>query len=165
MAEFTVNPNRHDPYKNFRFRVQWDNKDIPGVSSVSGLIWTTQVVTFRQGGAPNQTVVAPGLTSFEPIVLSRGRTHDTAFEEWAALVWAFGSPVVKLREMRKDILIALFNEADQKVMAFKVHGCWPSRYQPIGLLDSNNSTIAIESITLQYDGFQRDTDVVEPQQP
>ncbi len=165
MAEFTVNAQRFDPYKNFKFRVEWDQKCIPGISFFSGLFWTAQVVTYREGGNNNQFFTAPGLTTFEPIVLSRGRTHDTAFEDWAGLVWTNGSNVVKLNEMRKTIRIILMNEAGQEVMAFNVYRCWPSRYQPIGSLDSNNTSVAMESITLQYEGFERDPKVVEPRQP
>jgi phage tail-like protein len=165
MAEFTVNPQRLDPYKNIKFRVKWDGQFIPGVCFISGLFWTTQVVTYREGGSLNQYLTAPGLTTFEPIVLSRGRTHDTAFEDWAALVWTYGSNVVKLNEMRKNVSIVLLNEAAQDVMVFNVYRCWPSRYQPIGSLDSNNTSVAMESITLQYEGFARDLAVTEPQQP
>jgi phage tail-like protein len=165
MAEFTVNPQRIDPYKNFRFRVKWDGKFIPGVSCISGLFWTTQVVTYREGGSHNQFISAPGITAFEPITLSRGITHDPAFEEWAALVWTFGGNGVALNELRKVVTITLLNEAGQAVKAFNLHRCWPSRYQPLGSLDSNNTLVALESITLQYEGFERDPAVVEPKQP
>ena len=53
MAEFTVNPERVDPYKQFKFRVKWDGKKIPGISYVSPLKRTTQVVTHREGGDPS----------------------------------------------------------------------------------------------------------------
>ena len=165
MAEFTVNSQRFDPYKNFKFRVNWDGEFIPGICFVSGLIWTTQVVTYREGDSLNHFFTAPGLTSFEPIVLSRGLTHDTAFERWAALVWTHAPNAVRLNEMRKNITIVLMNEAEQEVMAFNVYRCWPSRYQPIGSLDSNNTSVALESITLQHEGFAREPAVVEPKRP
>jgi phage tail-like protein len=165
MAEFTVNPNRLDPYKTFKFRVKWDGQFIPGVAFISGLFWTTEVVIHREGGSPNKPVLGPGITSFEPITLSRGVTHDTAFENWAALVWSFGGAGVQLNELRKDISITLLNEAGQAVKAFNLFRCWPSRYQPIGVLDANDTMIALESITLQYEGFERDMAVVEPKQP
>lgn len=165
MAEFTVNPHRFDPYKNFKFRVKWDGKSIPGISCISGLFWTTQVVTYREGGSTNQFISAPGRTDFEPITLCRGVTHDTAFEDWAALVWSYGGNGVALNELRKTVSVTLLNEAGQAVKAFILHRCWPSRYQPIGALDANDRLVAVESITLQYEGFERDPAVVEPQQP
>ena len=165
MAEFTVNAQRLDPYKNFKFRVKWDGKFVPGISFISGLFWTTQVITYREGGSPNHFISAPGVTNFEPITLSRGVTHDTAFEDWAALVWTYGGTGVALNELRKSVTITLLNEAGQAVKAYNLHRCWPSRYQPIGALDSNHTLVALESITLQYEGFERDPAVGEPQQP
>ena len=164
MAEFSVNVMRQDPYKATRFSVKWDGKEIPGIRSISALDWAAEVVRFRSGLSPNQVLLAPGTVTFAPLVLTRGRTHDTAFEDWAAFVWSRGGGVM-LNEMRKDLIITLMNEAGQHVMAFKVFRAWPSNYQPLGALDSLNTSIAIESITLQYEGFERDTSLVEPKQP
>jgi phage tail-like protein len=164
MAEFTVNPQRFDPYRNFRFLVKWDGKLVPGISSISGLFWTTQVVAYREGGINNHTISAPGVTAFEPITLTRGVTHDTAFEDWAALVWTYAGTGVALNELRKSVTITLLNEEGQAVKAFNLHRCWPSRYQPLGCLESNNTLVALESITLQYEGLERDPAVVEPKQ-
>ena len=50
MAEFTVNATRDDPYKNFKFRVKWDGAYVAGVSKVSALKRTTEVVKHREGG-------------------------------------------------------------------------------------------------------------------
>jgi hypothetical protein len=44
MAQFSVNPLRFDPYKNFKFRVNWDGRYVAGVSKVSSLKRTTVVV-------------------------------------------------------------------------------------------------------------------------
>ena len=30
MAQFTVNAERFDPYKNFKFRVKWDGRFVAG---------------------------------------------------------------------------------------------------------------------------------------
>jgi len=167
MAEFPVNPSRLDPYKGTNFEVYFGPSatPVPGIRYVSGLRWDTQVVSYREGGFNNQYVLAPGSTTFEPLVLTRGRTQDSSFEEWAALVWNRQAGNVALDEMRKDLRIVLLNEAHQPVMAFLVYRCWPSRYQPLGSLDAMDTAIALESITLHYEGFQRDASVVEPKQP
>lgn len=52
MAEFTVNPERFDPYKNFKFRVKWDGRYVAGASKISALSRTTEVVEHREGGEP-----------------------------------------------------------------------------------------------------------------
>ena len=52
MAEFTVNAQRHDPYKTFAFRVKWDGNYVAGVSKMSALKRTTDPVVHREGGDP-----------------------------------------------------------------------------------------------------------------
>jgi phage tail-like protein len=167
-APFPVNPHRYDPYKQFKFRVKWDGQYVDGISKVSGLVRTTEVVTSRDGSEPNIERRSPGLTSFEPIVLERGRTHDTEFEQWANKVWNFGSGLgteVSLEDFRKDIMVELLNEAGQLVMAWKVYRCWPSEYVPVAGFDAKNPSIAIESLILQHEGWERDYEVAEPMEP
>lgn len=168
MPEFTVNPNRFDPYKSFKFRVKWDGKFVAGISRVSGLRRSTDVVLHREGGDPNTSRKSPGLTTFDPILLERGLTHDPEFEQWANDVWRLGAGLgaeVDLKRFRKDIVIELYNEAGQVVKAFNVFRCWPSEYMALPDLDSGASTVAIERLVLQNEGWERDTSVVEPSEP
>jgi phage tail-like protein len=165
MAEFPVNPQRFDPYKNFKFRLKWDGRYIAAVSKVSGLKRSTTVVEHREGGDPSTSRKSSGLTQFEPIILERGLTQDTAFEDWANQVWQFGAGLgaeMSLKEFRKDIILELFNEAGQLVIAYKIYRCWPSEYQALPNLDANSSAIAIEHIKLENEGWERDPDVQEP---
>jgi phage tail-like protein len=165
---FTVNPDRYDPYPQFKFRVKWDGKFIPGITNVSGLIRTTEVITNREGGDPSTERRSPGVTLYDPIVLKRGRTHDDAFEDWANKVWEYGYGLgseVSLDDFRKDIRIELYNEAGQLVMAWVVYRCWPSEYIPMAGFDANKRSVAIESMTLQHEGWERDLAVPEPVQP
>jgi len=168
MAEFPVNPTRFDPYKNFKFRVKWDGQFVAGISKISGLKRTTEVVVHREGGDPSTSRKSTGLTNFEPITLERGLTQDNAFEDWANLVWKLGAALggeVALNEFRKDIRIELYNEAGQLVRAYNVFRCWPSEYQALPDLDSGANAVAIEHIKLENEGWERDTSVVEPKQP
>jgi phage tail-like protein len=164
MPQFTVNPNRFDPYKQFKFRVKWEGKYVAGVSKMSTLKRTTDVVVHREGGDPNTQRKSPGLTVYEAIRLERGRTHDTEFDK----VWRLGAgpgSEVSLKDFRKDIIIELYNEAGQLVMAWKVYRCWPSEYTALPDLDANGNSVAIESITLQHEGWERDLSVTEPAEP
>ena len=115
MAQFTVNANRRDPYKNFKFRVRWDGRIVAGISKVSALRRTTEVVQYRSGTDLSVTMRAPGQTRFEPITLERGLTHDTEFERWANTIWTRDHDV-SLRDFRKDIVIDVLNEAGQLVL-------------------------------------------------
>jgi phage tail-like protein len=166
MAQFAVNTNRFDPYKNFKFRVKWDGRYVAGVSKVSALKRTTEVVEHREGGDPSSGRKSPGRTKYEPITLERGVTHDVAFEQWVNKVWNFQSNnEVSLQDFRKDIIIDLFNEAGQKVISYKVFRCWVSEYQALSDLDANANAVAIQTIKLENEGWDRDTDVTEPAEP
>ena len=168
MPEFTANPERFDPYKSFKFHVKWDGRYVAGVSSVSALRRTTEVVLNREGADPSIERHSPGRTAYDPITLRRGRTQDTAFEAWADKVWMRGAGAgaeVSLKDFRKDVVIELQNEAGQVVMAWNVYRCWPSEYVALSDLDANDAEVAIESLTLENEGWARDTSVVEPAEP
>src|SRR5215207_3712275 len=120
MAQFSVNAERFDPYKNFKFRVKWEGRYVAGVSRISALRRTTEVVRHREGGDPSSSHKSPGRTEYEPITLERGITHDTEFERWANKVWTLGRGLgteVSLKDFRKDIILELYNEAGQLVLA------------------------------------------------
>jgi phage tail-like protein len=164
VPEFSVNPQRLDPYQNDRFRVKFDGKTpVPGIVRVSGLRRSTAALVHRAGGDPADDHLAPGLTTWEPIVLERGRTHDTSFEDWANLVYTEGKPM-SLATFRKDIRIELLNEQGTPVLAWNVFRAWPSEYVALGPLDSDASATAVESLTLQHEGFERDLGVKEPKE-
>jgi phage tail-like protein len=168
MAQFTVNAQRFDPYKNFKFRVKWDGRYVAGLSKVGALKRTTDMVEHREGGDPSTSRKSPGRTKFEAITLERGVTHDTEFEKWANKVWDFGSGLgaeVSLKDFRKDIILEVYNEAGQLALAYKVYRCWVSEFQALPDLDANAAAIAIQHIKLENEGWERDTDVTEPTEP
>lgn len=168
MTQFSVNPRRFDPYKNFKFRVKWDGRYVAGVSKVGALKRSTEVVEHREGGDPSTGRKSPGRSKFEPITLERGVTHDLDFEQWANKVWNFGAGLgveVSLADFRKDIIIELYNEAGQLAKAWRVFRCWVSEFQSLPDLDANANAVAIETIKLENEGWERDLDVVEPAEP
>ena len=168
MASFAVNPTRLDPYKNFKFRVKWDGRYVAGISKVSGLKRTTEVVKHREGGDPSSSRKSPGRTEYEAITLERGVTHDTEFEAWAQKVWDVRGgqgTEVSLKDFRKNIRLELYNEAGQVVMAYNVFRCWVSEYQAFPDLDANANAIAIQHLKLENEGWVLDADVAEPQEP
>ncbi|OPY54281.1 MAG: T4-like virus tail tube protein gp19 [Methanosaeta sp. PtaU1.Bin112] len=169
MAQFSVNvqPQRFDPYKNFKFRVKWDGRYVAGISKVGALKRTTEVVKHREGGDPSSSRKSPGRTEFEAITLERGVTHDLEFEKWASKVWNFGaglSSEVSLKDFRKDITIEVYNEAGQLAISYFVYRCWVSEYQAIPDLDANANAVAIQTIKLENEGWERDKSVSEPEE-
>lgn len=168
MTQFSVNAQRFDPYKNFKFRVKWDGRYVAGISKVGALKRTTEVIEHREGGDPSTGRKSPGHTKYEAITLERGVTHDKEFEQWANKVWNFGSgrdAESSLRDFRKDIIVEVFNEAGQLAIAYKVFRCWVSEYQALPDLDANANAVGIETIKLENEGWERDYDVAEPSEP
>ena len=168
MAQFSVNPKRFDPYKNFKFRVKWDGRFVAGVSKISVLKRTTEVVKHREGGDSSTSRKSPGRTEYEAITLERGVTHDTEFEKWANKVWNYGSGLgseVSLADFRKDLMIEVYNEAGQLAITYKVFRCWVSEFHALPDMDANANAIAIQSIKLENEGWERDYDVAEPTEP
>lgn len=168
MAEFTVNATRFDPYKNFKFRVRWDGRYVAGVSKVGALKRTTEVVKHRHGGDPSSSRKSPGRSEYEAVTLERGVTHDVDFEQWANKVWNWGSGLgaeTSLKDFRKDVVLEVYNEAGQLVLAYKIYRCWVSEFQALPDLDANANAVAIQSIKLENEGWERDYSVIEPTEP
>jgi phage tail-like protein len=170
MTQFSVNAQRFDPYKNFKFRIFFEGNTVPvaGVSKVSMLKRTTEVVKHREGGDPSSSRKSPGRTEYEAITLERGVTHDKDFEQWANKVWNFGSGLgteVSLKDFRKNLLIELYNEAGQLAIRYRVFRCWVSEFQALPDLDANANAVAIQHLKLENEGWERDVEVPEPGEP
>jgi phage tail-like protein len=148
--------------------VKWDGRYVAGVSRVSALRRTTEVIEHREGGDPSTSRKSPGRTQFEPITIERGVTHDPDFEQWANKVWILGAGLgseVSLKDFRKDIVIEVYNEAGQLALAYKVFRCWVSEFMALPDLDANADAVLLQHIKLENEGWERDTSVVEPTEP
>ena len=174
MPQFSVNKHRYDPYKNFKFKVKFLDGPpdyVAGISKVSGLKRKTEVVTHRVGGDPSTSRKSPGRTEYEAITLERGVTHDAEFERWANKVWNFSVPnpsaprapdEVSLKDFRKDVQIDVLNETGEVVLRYVVYRCWVSEFQALPDLDANANAVAIQSIKLENEGWERKYDLPEP---
>jgi len=154
MSQFSVNPSRFDPYKNFKFRIKWDGRHVAGFNKMSALRRTTEVIKHREGGeSSNRNSL--GQTDFEAVTLERGVTHDLEFEKWANKVWnlktVLGSEA-PLKDIRKDIIVEVYNEAGQLAIAYNIFRCWVSEYQALPELDASANAIAIQSSSKTRDG-------------
>jgi phage tail-like protein len=170
MAQFPVNTHRFDPYKNFKFRIFFEGVTTPvaGVSKVSSLKRTTEVVKHREGGDPSTSRKSPGRTEYEAITLERGVTHDPDFAAWAKKVWALGGGLgaeVSLKDFRRNLLLEVYNEAGQLALRYKIYRSWVSEFQALPDLDANANAIALEHLKLENEGWELDADVPEPPEP
>jgi phage tail-like protein len=162
MARMTPQTNRFDPYRNFRFRVKWDNQYVAGLTKMGALKRTTEMVEFREAGENIISRKLPGKTSYQAVTLEAGVTYDSAFEDWANLVNDFAShSITNLREFRKNVTVDLFNEAGQRALSYNLYRAWVSEYQALPDLDAGANAVAITTLKLEFEWFERDDAVVE----
>jgi phage tail-like protein len=163
---FAVNAHRHDPYRTFMFQVVIDGQVVAGLRKMTALKKKTEPVKWRTAGDPTHERILPGGTSYEPVTLEQGLTHDPVFEQWANLVNNLeGNAAMSLKDFRKDIIINVLNLQGQVAIAYKLTRAWVSDYQAIPDLDAGSmNTVGIQSVTLQHEGWMRDTAVTEPQE-
>ena len=163
MAKFTANPQRFDPYRNFKFRVKINERYVAGLNKCSALKKTTEKVDWYESGDPSTPHRLPGKTSYEAITLTAGVTHDLEFEQWANQVNNFqGDAAMSLKNFRKNLTIEVYNEAGQLAIAYQVFRCWVSEYQALPELDAGGNAVMVQTIKLENEGWQRDTAVQEP---
>lgn len=164
MSDFIGGALEVSHYKNHNFKVRFEGRHVAGISRISALRRTTEVIESREGAEPGGVTKSPGLTRCDPIVLERGVSHDPAFEQWASKIWSpdgHGPPA----NFRRDLEIELVNKNGDALWRFRVHRCWVSEFQALPGLDSTNGSILLEHVTLQNEGWERDTTVQEPFDP
>jgi phage tail-like protein len=160
---FVKNAHRVDPYKTYKFRVLWDGKPVLGISKVGQLRRTTNVVPHRSGGENSTDHKSPGRTQYDGLTLERGITHDLEFEKWANLVHPFaGDVAMDLVKYKKELTLEVMNEKGQVALRYFLHGCWVSEAMSIPALDANANAVAVESIKIELDGWERDAATQEP---
>lgn len=173
MAQFPKNPQRLTPYANFRFQVLFDTAVVAGVTKVSGLTRSTQVIKHREGSDPRTVHMAPGQTEYGPITFERGVSYDKTFAQWANKVFDYSNSTgtaptaqnTSLKDFRKSMTINIYNEAGQKVLAYKVYNCWVSEFHAMSDLDGLGNALVIETMTIQNEGWERDWTVQEQAEP
>jgi len=161
---FPVNAHRFDPYRTFKFQCLIDGKPVAGLQKMGALKKTTEQVKWRSAGDPSHQRVIPGGTSYEAVILEQGLTHDPVFEQWANLVNNIqGDGAVSLLNYRKDIVINVLNLQGQVAMSYKLYRAWVSEFQALPEMDANAmNAVGIQTLTLQHEGWERDTAVSEP---
>lgn len=156
VSPFRGQTHRSDPYRNFKFRVKWDGRYIPGTIRVSPLGWRADVAEYRDGADPDTVRHLPGRIHDEAIMLEREVTRDTAFESWAAQVRQLSPGVAQAGAVyRHDVRIELVDPAARLVLAYDAYQCWPSAYRVVPQPDAAGGGTVVEQLTLVCEGWQR----------
>ena len=141
-----------DPYKNFRFKVYFDNvsdskNPVAGVNNVSGLSWSVEVVMH---GVKRK--VPHKKKEFPQVTLSRGITVNKEFKDWAEKMWNW-KEVNPLKGLRKTVIIQLCDENGTSAIKYTLENCWISSYETLPELAADDNSVAIESITVEHEGW------------
>ncbi len=161
---FPVNAHRYDPYRTFMFQVVIDGQPVAGVKKMSALKKTTEAVKWRSAGDPAHERVMPGGTSYEPVTLEQGLTHDPVFENWANLVNNIqGNAAMSLVNYRKDVVLNVLNLQGAVAISYRLSRAWVSEFQALPEFDAGTmNSVGIQTLILQHEGWERDASVVEP---
>ncbi|MCF6324896.1 MAG: phage tail protein [Gammaproteobacteria bacterium] len=161
---FPVNAHRYDPYRTFMFQVVIDGQPVAGVKKMSALKKTTEAVKWRSAGDPAHERVMPGGTSYEPVTLEQGLTHDPVFENWANLVNNIqGNAAMSLVNYRKDVVLNVLNLQGAVAISYRLSRAWVSEFQALPEFDAGTmNTVGIQTLILHHEGWERDTSVTEP---
>lgn len=161
---FSVNAHRYDPYRTFKFQILIDGQPVAGLRKMTALKKKTEEVAWRVAGDPSHERKLPGGTSYDPVTLEQGLTHDPVFEQWANLVNNIdGDSAMSLKNFRKDIVINVLNLQGQVAISYKLFRAWVSEYQALPDFDAGTkNSVGIQTIALQHEGWQRDESVAEP---
>lgn len=161
---FPANAHRYDPYRTFKFQVVIDGQTVAGLSKMSALKKSTEVVDWRYAGDPSHVRKLPGGTKYEPITLEAGLTHDPQFMDLANRVNNIdGDAAMSLLNFRTNVIINVLNLQGIVAISYKVLRAWVSEFQALPDFDANSmNTVGIQTLKLEHEGWQIDTAVAEP---
>src|SRR3954454_13336544 len=148
-----------DPFQ-YNFIVKWDGRYVAAVTSVTGLTRRTAVVSSHAGGQPQSALKVPGQTDYQPVRLERGITTDTAFQDWANLMWDYPNTQqlgneTQLASFRKPMQIELYDQQRVLALRYNLYNCWPSEYTAWPELGPETNVVALASMTIEHEGWAR----------
>ena len=143
---------RRDPYRGFKFRVLIDGFESAGFKSVDGLSVETEVVEYREGTDGGHVHKLPGLTTFEDLVLERGKSERNDLENMQRLVYDLESGRGQPDPLfRKNCTIELRNYNDRVVKRWQIKHAWINKLSH-STLDASSSEVFIETATMCHEG-------------
>jgi phage tail-like protein len=129
-----------DPFLTYNFRVKWDGSYVAAVTTVSGLT--------RQ-------------TDYQPVRLEHGITTDSAFQDWANMMWSYPNTQelgdeMSMATFRRPMQIEVYDQLGALRLRYNLYNCWPSEYTALPELNSDANVVALASMTIEHEGWDRD---------
>jgi phage tail-like protein len=161
MARFAEG-ERHDPFRNFNFRIIMCDREVAACRKMSALDVTINTVKFRAGNNHSSVdEVMPGRVEYKPVTFESGVTNDNTLEEWAnQLVAHEASPTPRSPDplFRRTVEIHVLDIDGTMVKKYILHRAWPSKFTAMSDLAGDGNDVIIETLELTHEGFDR----VEP---
>ena len=144
-----------------------DENLVAGFSEVAIPKATVAERTYRENIDPLRRIKAPGLVSYEPISLRKGKTEDRSLYNWYKKLNDDANSIAAVNgllasqnfipvfdpEYRKDVVIHLLDREGTTKKAWFVFNAWPSGYQGGNDFSSSAEEKLIEELTLSYESF------------
>lgn len=169
-----------DPLEKFRFAVSWTAGNGSESTALVRLGFhdiqmpkrSTTKITYREGIDPDINQLAPGLSSMEDVVMSRGVIITDANNELYKWVSAVHNPTTghvgrealsaraanaASSEFRKDVTIQMLDREGNVARQWTLFQAWPSNFVPGSDLNaSEDGEKSMESLTLSYEDFREE---------
>ncbi|OLT00503.1 phage tail protein [Pseudonocardia sp. CNS-004] len=137
---------RPDPYRAFRFIVEFDGTEAGGFQSVSGIERQTTAEPYHEGGVnefEHQFIVK---TTYPPLLLKRGLVD--------AMLWDWHQDVIAGTIVRQTISVVLLDDARDEVWRWICEDAYPTKWTG-GELDALSAAVATEAVEFAHRGITR----------
>lgn len=147
-----------DPLKVFNFIVEIDGFARLGFMEATGLQKNIAIIEYREGGDNSHVRKSPGLSSFDNLVLKRGKLvrstegGDDDIYDWVTEVHdatALGAAL----EFRRTVDLVLFHRDRTEAARYRIPDTFPARYKPFSDLNATSDEDAIEELELAVETF------------
>lgn len=149
-----ANSQRHDPYKNFNFSVDFIGRTgihKSGWSQVGGVKLRNDFTTYKEGGNNGVADQIHSDTTFEPITMRRGMSES--FDLVKAISNSYSKSGIGItNDAKMDIIIKIKDRDGKRVVrTIYLRDAWISAYE-MGDLNAMGSEVLFESLTVSFTG-------------
>lgn len=148
------------PPTGFHFKIEFQG--VSGMDSdteqrfqdVSGLSFEIETESFTEGGENRFAYKLPKRVKYPNLVLKRGLLTNSALIQWINNAMNTFFTVAVYDFQPADVLISLLDETNHAIAVWQVIQAYPVKWN-VSNFNANENTVAIETIELAYQYFER----------
>ncbi|MEQ9370446.1 MAG: phage tail protein [Coleofasciculus chthonoplastes F3-SA18-01] len=130
-----------------RFYIEIESQITASFSECSGLGVQIDKEVYFEGGVNEQQRIFLKQAKFDDVTLKRGITEDLVFWDWINKTLNPG------KKERRNVNILVFNQGGETMQCWTLIGAIPVGWKTPAL-QASSSTVAIEELTLAYEGLK-----------